>query len=146
MLRWGFRFHAGEDRLIILWNRTQHDIFAASQQGKTEVIRALIESGRARAADRDGDHVTPLHWAAINGRLEACAYLIEQGSEINAVGGNLVATPLQWAARNGMVETIDLLIKRDANPHLFDAQGFNCLHAITHSSNYWALGVYSLSA
>ena len=103
------------------------------------MIQALIESGRARATDRDGDRVTPLHWAAINGRLEACTYLIKEGADVDAVGGDLVATPLQWAARNGMVESIDLLIKNGANPHVFDAQGFNCLHAITHSSNYWAL-------
>jgi ankyrin repeat protein len=122
-----------------MWNRTQLDIFAASQQGKTEVIRALIETDRGRATDRDDDRITPLHMAAVNGRLEACAYLIKQGSEVNAVGGKLHATPLHWAARNGLVETIVLLIQHSANPRLFDAQGFNCLHAAIHSSNYWAL-------
>ena len=105
----------------------------------TEQIRTLIESGRARATDKDDDSITPLHWAAINGRLEACAYLIEQGADVNAVGGELIATPLQWAARNGLVETIHLLIKHGANPRLFDTQGFNCIHSTTHSSNYWAL-------
>jgi ankyrin repeat protein len=144
MLWCGFWFSAGErEKLTIIWNRTQHDIFTASQQGKTELIRALIESGRARATDRDDDRITPLHWAAINGRLGACAYLIQQGAEVNAVGGDLDATPLQWAARNGLVETIDLLIRHGADPHLFDTQGFNCLHSIAHSSNYWAL-VYIL--
>ena len=49
----------------------QLDIFAASQQGKTEQIRALIESGRARATDRGNERITPLHMAAFNGRLEA---------------------------------------------------------------------------
>lgn len=120
-------------------NRTQLDIFVASQHGKTELIRALIESGRARATDRDDDRITPLHWAAMNGQLEACAYLIKHGAEVNAVGGDLVATPLHWAARNGRVETIDLLIGHGADPRLSDGQGFNCLHSITHSSNYWGL-------
>jgi palmitoyltransferase len=81
--------------------------------------------------------------AAVNGRLEACAYLIKQGADVDAVGGKSLATPLHWAARNGLVATIVLLIRHGANPHLFNAQGFNCVHATIHSSNYWAL-VYVL--
>ena len=121
----------------------QLDIFAASQQGKTEQIRALIESGRARATDRGNERITPLHMAAFNGRLEACAYLIEHGAEVNAVGGELLDTPLHWAARRGRVETIDLLIRHGANPRLFDTQGFNCIHSVIRSLNNWAL-VYLL--
>ena len=118
---------------------TQLDIFAASRQGKTELIRAFVESGRARATDRDDNRVTPLHWAAINDGLDACAYLIEQGADVNAIGGISAVTPLQWAARSGLVEVIDLLIRHGANPRLFDTEGHNCLHSVTHSSNYWAL-------
>jgi ankyrin repeat protein len=89
--------------------------------------------------DKDGDNITPLHWASINGRTEACTYLIEQGAETNAIGGGLHATPLQWAARNGMTQTIDLLLRYGANPRQLDAQGYSCLHSVTHSSNHWAL-------
>jgi ankyrin repeat protein len=99
----------------------------------------LIESGRARATDRDDDNVTPLHWAAIHGRAEACKYLIEKGAEVNAVGGTRLATPLQWAARNGLVQTIDLLLRRGADPRHLDDQGFSCLHSVAQSPNYWAL-------
>jgi palmitoyltransferase len=114
-------------------------IFAAAQRGKTGQIRALIESGRARATDRDDDNITPLHWAAIKGHAEACGYLIEQGAEVNAAGGTGLATPLQWAARNGLVGIIDLLIQHGANPRLLDAQGYSCLHSVAHSCKYWAL-------
>jgi ankyrin repeat protein len=124
-------------RNIVRW--AQLDIFAAAQEGKTEQIRALIESGRARATDKDAENITPLHWAAINGRTDVCRYLIEQGAEVNAVGGALRATPLQWAARNGLAQTIDLLLRHGANPRLLDAQGYSCLHSVTHSSNHWAL-------
>ncbi|KAN0120574.1 Ankyrin repeat-containing domain protein, partial [Russula decolorans] len=117
----------------------QLDIFAASQQGRAQLIRALVESGRARATDRDDDRVAPLHWAAINDRLEACTYLIELGADVNAIGGKSVATPLQYAARNGLVKVIDLLVQHGANPCIFDTEGYNCLHSATHSSNYWAL-------
>jgi palmitoyltransferase len=118
---------------------TQLDIFAAARQGNVERIRALNESGRAGATDRDEDNTTPLHWAAINGQDATCTYLIEQGAEANAVGGKELATPLHWAARNGHVKTIDLLIQRGADPRLLDAQGHNCLHSVTQTGNYWAL-------
>jgi palmitoyltransferase len=118
---------------------TQLDIFAAARQGNIERIRALNESGRARATDRDEDNVTPLHWAAIKGQDAACTYLIEQGAEVNAVGGKELATPLHWVARNGLVTTIDLLIQHGADPRLLDAQGHNCLHSVAHSGKYLAL-------
>lgn len=129
--------------------RTQHtktpscwkqlDIFAAAQLGKTEQIRALIESGRARVTDKDKEGVTPLHWAAINGRAEACTYLLEEGAEVNAIGGKIRSTPLHWASRKGLVHIMDILIQHGANPRLFDAQGYSSLHTVAHSSNYWAL-------
>ncbi|THU75997.1 hypothetical protein K435DRAFT_705907, partial [Dendrothele bispora CBS 962.96] len=60
----------------------------------------LIESGQAKAADRDEQSITPLHWAAINAQIAACRYLLDQGAEVDALGGDLVVTPMQWAARN----------------------------------------------
>lgn len=49
------------------------------------------------------------------------------------------ATPLQWAARNGHLYVIHLLLKYGADPSLRDAQGFNTLHLVTHSSGVMAL-------
>ena len=120
-------------------NSTQLDIFTYARQANIERIRALIESGRASATDRDDDGITPLHMAAITGRAPVCAYLIEKGADVNALGGSLPATPLQWAARKGLVETMDLLIQHGANPRLVDSRDFSCIHSVTHSSDYSAL-------
>jgi palmitoyltransferase ZDHHC13/17 len=89
--------------------------------------------------DSNDDGITALHWAAVSGKAETCTYLIDQGAEVNAVGGSKLATPLQWAARQGLVDIIHLLVQRGANPLLVDAQGFTCLHSVTHSSSYWTL-------
>ena len=89
--------------------------------------------------DCEDDGVTALHWAAGFGKADTCRYLLDQGSEVNAVGGKHLATPLQWAARQGLVDIIHLLIQRGANPRLVDAQGFTCLHSVTHSSSFWSL-------
>ena len=111
----------------------------AAQRGDVDTIRSLIESGKASATDRDEQNITPLHWAAINAQLAACRYLLEQGAEIDALGGDLVATPLQWAARNGFLYIIQLLISHNADPNITDAQGYNTLHLVTHSSSVMAL-------
>ena len=59
----------------------------------------MIESGKAKATDRDPQNITALHWAAINAQIGACRYLLDQGAEVDARGGDLIATPMQWAAR-----------------------------------------------
>jgi palmitoyltransferase ZDHHC13/17 len=118
---------------------TQLDILTCARQGNIGRIRALIESGRASATDRDDDGITPLHLAAISGRVTACVYLIEQGAQVNAFGGSPPATPLQWAARKGLVEIMDLLMQHGANPNLVDPHDFSCLHSVTHSSDRRAL-------
>ena len=83
---------------------------------------------------RDEQDVTPLHWAAINAQMTICRFLLDEGAEVDAIGGDLKATPLQWAARNGHLYVIQLLLSRGADPNIADAQGFNSLHLITHSS------------
>ena len=118
---------------------TQASIFVASQRGDVELLRELIESGKASATDRDPQNITPLHWAAINAHVAACRYLLEQGAEVDALGGDLVATPMQWAARNGYLYVIQLLIAHNADPTITDSQGYNSLHLVTHSSSIMPL-------
>src|ERR1700722_2589442 len=79
-------------------------------------------------------NITALHWAAINAQVATCRYLLEQGADVDALGGDLVATPMQWAARNGYLYIIQLLIAHGADPTITDAQGYNTLHLVTHSS------------
>ncbi len=117
----------------------QSDIFVAAQRGDVHIIREFIESGRARATDRDEQNISPLHWAAINAQVPACRYLLEQGAEVDALGGDLVATPMQWAARNGYLYVIQLLIAHGADPNIKDTQGYNTLHLVTHSSSIMPL-------
>jgi palmitoyltransferase ZDHHC13/17 len=104
-----------------------------------QLIRELIESGQAKATDRDEQNITPLHWAAINAQAAACRYLLDQGAEVDALGGDLVATPMQWAARNGYLYIIQLLVAHNADPTIMDSQGYNTLHLVTHSSSIMPL-------
>ncbi|KAI0042760.1 ankyrin [Auriscalpium vulgare] len=115
------------------------NIFVAAQRGDVALIRELIDSGRARATDRDEQNITPLHWAAINAQVAACRFLLEQGAEVDALGGDLVATPMQWAARGGYLYVIQVLVAHNADPNIKDSQGYNTLHLVTHSSSVMPL-------
>jgi ankyrin repeat protein len=134
----------------------EQNIFVAAQRGDVGLLRELIESGKAKATDRDNQvrasnstsrsaltecpqNITPLHWAAINAQVAACRYLLDQGAEVDALGGDLVATPMQWAARNGYLYIIQLLISHNADPTICDSQGYNTLHLVTHSSSIMPL-------
>lgn len=46
---------------------------------------------------------------------------------------------MQWAARNGYLYVIQLLIAHNADPTIADAQGYNTLHLVTHSSSVMPL-------
>ncbi|KAG8933458.1 palmitoyltransferase akr1 [Tulasnella sp. 419] len=129
--------NASPTRTVV--NPEPSNIFVAAQRGDLETVKALIESGEAKATDRDEQNITPLHWAAINAQLAVCKYLLEQGAHVDALGGDLVATPMQWAARNGYLYIIDLLISYNADPTIKDSQGYNSLHLITHSSTVMPL-------
>ncbi|RXK35073.1 palmitoyltransferase AKR1 [Tremella mesenterica] len=115
-------------------------IHALAQRGDTQSLIERYKSDPSiNLSARDAQDVTPLHWAAINAHIGTCRWLLDNGAEVDAIGGELKATPLQWAARNGHLYVVHLLLSRGADPNLFDAQGFNTLHLITHSSGVMPL-------
>jgi palmitoyltransferase len=109
------------------------------QSGDLVALQSLASSAELDVDARDESNVTPLHWAAINAHVGVCRWLLQHGAKVDAIGGDLKATPLQWAARNGHLYVIHLLLQHGADPTLRDAQGFNTLHLVTHSSGVMAL-------
>lgn len=108
-------------------------VHEAAQRGYLDKLRELVRN-ELDANTRDGEDVTPLHWAAINGHDACVTFLLDAGAEVDAFGGALHATPLHWSTRNGQIHIMSLLMHRGANPLVVDAQGFNALHLATHSS------------
>ncbi|CAD6579436.1 MAG: palmitoyltransferase akr1 [Tremellales sp. Tagirdzhanova-0007] len=108
---------------------------ALAQRGDTQTILSFFQANPTLdLSSRDAQDVTPLHWAAINAHMATCRFLLDNGADVDAVGGDLKATPLQWAARNGHLYMVHLLLSRGADPNIQDAQGYNTLQLITHSS------------
>jgi len=97
----------------------------AAQEGKTEVITALLESGAdVGAVDRAG--MGPLAMAAKAGQVQAVEVLIAANAPVNirdAAGGS----PLLWAAGLGNSQTVAVLIAAGAEVNITDVNGLSPL-------------------
>lgn len=91
-------------------------LFQALVEGRTSLVRALLEYGASPSA-RDHRGETPLHVAARHHRTHEARWLIEHGAEVDAVdaSGN---TPLHRAvfSQSGSEEIIALLLQAGADP------------------------------
>src|SRR5579871_5999371 len=87
----------------------------AAMKGDKEAVRFLLK----QAADvnaAQGDGMTALHWAALNGDSELAQLLLYAGANTRAttrIGGY---TPLFMAAKNGNANVVDTLLKAGADP------------------------------
>src|SRR6266849_5601948 len=80
----------------------QTPLHLASQAGRVEVTRMLIERGvGVSAKDKDGQ--TPLHLVSQAGRLEVAPMLVERGVDVSAQNKDHQA-PLHLALEHGHLE------------------------------------------
>jgi hypothetical protein len=114
-------------------------LFKAAEDGKADVIQALISQG-ADVNARNGKEATPLHYAAMNGHLSAVMTLLGANADVHAhatKGPRL--TPLHLAAGGGHSDVINALLDRDATQvTVGDVEGDTPLH-------YAALGAQNIA-
>jgi ankyrin repeat protein len=68
----------------------------ASQFGRTEAVRFLLEQGIPASALAKPKGETGLHWAGFNGHAEIAALLLDQGAPIDLVEDQHGGTSLGW--------------------------------------------------
>jgi ankyrin repeat protein len=89
------------------------DIFEALRKGDVQAVKALVEKAPQAVAARDGDGMTPLHYAARGGNADLIEYLIAKGAKTELQNAQL-KTPLHLAAVSDRKEAVAALLKRGA--------------------------------
>jgi ankyrin repeat protein len=114
--------------------QTSAPVAAAAQAKDTAAIRKLIKEG-ADVNAAQGDGMTALHWAALNGDAELASMLLYAGANVGAktrIGGY---TPLHLAAQVGNANVIAPLIASGAQVAALTTTGATPLMHAAHSGN-----------
>lgn len=103
---------ANPNRWLPRW--AAYPIFGAVENGHTDCLRILLDSGAAPdiGIDRNPIFLTAIFRAARNGHADCLEVLIKAGAGINVVKGDI--TPLHLAAENGHTQCVALLIRAGA--------------------------------
>ena len=90
------------------------EVFDALRKRDIQAVKALIEKSPSVLDSRDGDGMTPLHYAAIGGDAAFIHYLVDKGANLE-LRDSRAQTPLHMAAMNDRKEAAEALIKRGAD-------------------------------
>lgn len=102
------------------------DIFDSLRKGDIQAVKAIIEKSPQLVDARDGDGMTPLHYAA-NGRDAGLVhFLVDKGAKLELRNAKQ-KTPLHIAAMSDRREAAEALIKRGAALEAKDDYGRTAL-------------------
>ena len=99
----------------------------AAMRGDGASVRALIQEGADVNAPQ-GDGMTALHWAALNGDAELTTLLVSAGANVEAVTRVGAHTPLHVASRSGNAEVAEVLLAAGARVDAPTTTGVSPLH------------------
>jgi ankyrin repeat protein len=97
-------------------------VAAAAEHQDVKALKALLASGGDVNASQ-GDGMTALHWAAVNGNTEIAAMLLYAGANAQATTRLGGYTPLHLAAKAGKAEVIAALINHGAKVNATTSSG-----------------------
>src|SRR5262245_39889276 len=86
----------------------------AAMNRDRDAVRSLIKQA-VDVNTSQGDGMTALHWAALNGDVEIAQVLLNAGANVRATTRLGAYTPLFMAAKAGFPKMVDLLLKSGAD-------------------------------
>ncbi|PKS09158.1 hypothetical protein jhhlp_003772 [Lomentospora prolificans] len=93
----------------------------AVKRGYKELVRLLIDQGKAQIDVLDNQQRTPLSLGVMNGQAVVVEMLLQKGADANIPGAS-GQTALHDAAQNGNWEIVKALVSYKADPHARDNQ------------------------
>jgi ankyrin repeat protein len=106
----------------------------AAQRGDRAAVKTLLKDA-ADVNAAQGDGMTALHWASLNGDAELAQMLVYAGGNVKAVTRLGHYTPLFLAAREGKPQAIPVLVKAGADARQTTATGTTALMVAAQSGN-----------
>ena len=97
-------------------------VAAAAARGDKAAVRTLLKSA-ADVNAAQGDGMTALHWAAMNGDLELAQMLVFAGANVRATTRLGAYTPLFLASQQGHAPVIETLLKAGSDVKLGTPNG-----------------------
>ncbi len=98
----------------------------ATMRGERVVVRALLQQG-ADVNAAQGDGMTALHWAALQGDVETAKMLLYAGANVKSSTRLGAFTPLLVASKSGQAPMMATLLEAGANPNDATTNGTTAL-------------------
>ena len=86
----------------------------AAMHSDYDTVRSLLREG-ADVNTAQGDGMTALHWAAVNGQLDTAKMLLYAGANLRATTRLHAYSPLHLASRSGYPDTVRLFLDNGAD-------------------------------
>src|SRR5437867_3661472 len=103
--------------IVLLGTSGDARIADAAMRNDLAAVRTLIQ----QVVDvnmSQGDGMTALHWAALNGNAEIAQVLAQAGANVRATTRLGGYSPLFMASKTGALPVIDILLKGGADPKI----------------------------
>ena len=112
-----------------LWAATAMDapVAEAAARGDLESVRTLLRDG-ADVNAAQGDGMTALHWAALQGNAEMVSVLVYAGANVASTTRLGAYTPLHLASRDGRAGAVTLLLEAGSDANATTTTGATPLH------------------
>ncbi|KXJ15102.1 Transient receptor potential cation channel subfamily A member 1 [Exaiptasia diaphana] len=115
---------------LCVWESSslQTPLHFAAVSGNLCVLRALFEGKDLDLHAEDGDGMTPVLRASLEGNRDVIEYLLDQGAHVNAPPNTGFPSPLMCAVKRDQHKTMKFLLSKGAQVDQIDTQWRNCLH------------------
>src|SRR5690606_23073557 len=120
--------------LLVTASSTDSPVADAAERGDIETVVALLKQG-ADVNAAQGDGMTALHWAAMNGNADLADVLLYAGASSGATTRLGGYTPLHLASQGGHEDAIRVLLDQGADVSEATATGAMALHLAAGSGD-----------
>ncbi len=116
---------------LLLSKGAMPDVFTAAGQGDLDRLSRLLDQDPKLVSARDGEGITPLHFAVLCGQRDAVKLLLDHKADVNAKpepDSCDWSTPLHCAVRDDDLVMAKLLLDHGADPLVTHDYGKTLLH------------------